>query len=237
MMHLRCYSQRKIMKSVLLHLVCSVVCSLVLMGLLFSCSGAKVQVLTPYVQYGMASWYGKDFHGRRTANGEVFDMFQLTAAHKSAPLGIHAIVTNLDTGRSVRVRINDRGPFVDGRVLDLSYAAARQLGMLKSGLARVKIRFLPETVPRPTFVVQVGSYRSQHNAMRVHKTVAAQFSNVWIAMAREGSETFYRVRLGHFHSRADAEQTARRIQALGYATQVIPLSAPLSSVRPPVDHL
>jgi rare lipoprotein A len=221
------------MKSVLLHLVCPVACSLVLMGLLPSCRGGKVQVLTPYVQYGKASWYGKKFHGHRTANGEVFDMFQLTAAHKSAPLGIHAIVTNLDTGRSVRVRINDRGPFVDDRVLDLSYAAARQLGMLKSGLARVKIRFLPETVPMPTFVVQVGSYRSQDNAKRVHKALAAQDANVWIALAGEASEIFYRVRLGHFHSRADAERTAHRIQALGYATQVIPLPEP----PPPAEQL
>ena len=131
------------MKSVLLHLVWPVACSLVLIGLLPSCNGGRVQVLTPDVQYGIASWYGEKFHGHRTANGEVFDMFHLTAAHKSAPLGIHAIVTNLDTGRSVRVRINDRGPFVDGRVLDLSYAAAKKIGMLTDGVAKVQIKILP----------------------------------------------------------------------------------------------
>lgn len=105
----------------------------------------------PRIQYGMASWYGKKFHGRRTASGERYDMSKLTAAHRRAPLGSYALVTNLDTGRSVRVRINDRGPFARGRIIDLSRAAAQRLGMLTSGVARVKVEFPPYTRARPCY--------------------------------------------------------------------------------------
>jgi rare lipoprotein A len=198
--------------------------SLFLASLLSSCGRGNVPLSVPYVQYGLASWYGKEFHGRRTANGEIYDMFQLTAAHRSAPLGIHAIVTNLDTGRSVRVRINDRGPFVANRILDLSYAAARRLGMLETGLVRVKIQFLPETLPTPTFVVQAGAYTEQDNATRAQRALATRYPQVWITTAREGSQTFYRVRLGTFPNRAAAERVAREVRALGYAARVVPLS-------------
>jgi rare lipoprotein A len=91
----------------------------------------------PY-QVGMASWYGKQFHGRVTASGEDFDMFELTAAHRQLPLGTYARVTNLRNGRSVIVRINDRGPFIEGRIMDLSYGAARMIGF-RNGVERVRI--------------------------------------------------------------------------------------------------
>ena len=93
-------------------------------------------------QYGVASWYGPGFHGRRTANGEVYDQYELTAAHPSLPLGTRVMVTNLVNGRSVEVRINDRGPFVDGRIIDLSYAAARVLGMIGPGTMEVRLQVL-----------------------------------------------------------------------------------------------
>lgn len=92
----------------------------------------------PY-QIGLASYYGRHFHGRRTANGERFDMYDFTAAHRALPLGSVIRVTNVSNGRSVRVRVNDRGPYIRGRVIDLSYAAAYRLGMVRSGLARVAI--------------------------------------------------------------------------------------------------
>ena len=107
------------------------------------------------IQYGLASWYGRERHGRRTASGEVFDSNQLVAAHRTAPLGTYALVTNRINGRTVQVRINDRGPAVAGRVIDLSYAAARQLDMVHVGITRVKIEFL--AMPRP------GHSRSQEN--------------------------------------------------------------------------
>jgi rare lipoprotein A len=97
---------------------------------------------TTHVQVGVASWYGKDFHGRPTANGEIYDMYQPTAAHLTAPLGTYALVTNLENGQSVRVRINDRGPYKRQRILDLSYEAARQLDLVRPGLGRVQIDFL-----------------------------------------------------------------------------------------------
>lgn len=95
-----------------------------------------------HVQYGRASWYGRPFHGRRTANGEVYNMYETTAAHRTVALGTHALVTNLNNGRAVQVRINDRGPMVRGRVLDLSYKAAQEIGMIAAGSTRVKIEFL-----------------------------------------------------------------------------------------------
>jgi rare lipoprotein A len=95
----------------------------------------------PY-QIGTASYYGRRFHGRRTANGERFDMYGFTAAHRVLPLGSVIRVTNVSNGRSVRVRVNDRGPYIRGRVIDLSYAAAYRLGMVRSGLARVQIELV-----------------------------------------------------------------------------------------------
>jgi rare lipoprotein A (peptidoglycan hydrolase) len=96
----------------------------------------------PQVQVGVASYYGKAFHKKRTANGEIFDMYKVSAAHKTYPLGTVVKVTNLKNGRSIRLKINDRGPFVKGRVLDLSYEAAKRLGFLSSGTTKVRIEVL-----------------------------------------------------------------------------------------------
>lgn len=95
-----------------------------------------------YYEIGIASWYGPGFHGKRTANGEIYDMYAMTAAHKTLPFGTIVRVVDLDTGRSVVVRINDRGPFVKGRIIDLSYAAAQELGMVKKGLAKVGLKIV-----------------------------------------------------------------------------------------------
>lgn len=100
----------------------------------------------PAPEVGVASWYGEPYHGRRTANGEWYDMHLLTAAHRTMALPSYVRVTNLDNRRSVVVRVNDRGPFIDGRVLDLSLAAAEQLGMVRQGLAKVRIE--PTEPPR-----------------------------------------------------------------------------------------
>jgi rare lipoprotein A len=108
---------------------------------------AKDATAKPY-QIGIASWYGKQFHGRATASGEDFDMFELTAAHRQLPLGTYVKVTNLRNGKSVIVRINDRGPFVGGRIMDLSYSAARMIGF-RDGVERVRLDLIrPETVAR-----------------------------------------------------------------------------------------
>src|SRR5205809_7003481 len=102
--------------------------------------------ITNGVQVGVASWYGPGVHGNRTANGEIYDQYELTAAHPSLPLGTRVMVTNLENGRAVQVRVNDRGPFVDGRAIDLSYAAARTIGMVGPGTVRVRIEVLGPTM-------------------------------------------------------------------------------------------
>lgn len=106
-----------------------------------------------FTEVGVASWYGPGFHGRQTANGERYNMYELTAAHKILPFGTRLRVTHLGTGRSLVVRVNDRGPFVEGRIIDLSFTAARQLGIVGSGTARVRLEALDEgplvTLPPP----------------------------------------------------------------------------------------
>lgn len=197
--------------------------SLLVVHLLLACAHARSSPQHPRLQYGKASWYGETFHGRQTASGEIYDMSQLTAAHKHVPLGTDAIVTRLDTGHAVRVRINDRGPFVKGRIIDLSHAAARQLNMLKVGVARVKVEFLLGKTSPSTFIVQAGAYRRQSNAARVQRILAEHYPSVQIMKAELGSKPLYRVRLGPFDTQVKAKQVARQVQALGYASAVLPL--------------
>jgi rare lipoprotein A len=123
---------------------------------------------------GLASWYGGKFQGRATASGEIYDAAQMTAAHKTLPFGTLARVTNLENGREVLVRINDRGPFVSGRIIDLSRAAALALGMAGSGLARVRVEPLEEYAPRNFYIVQFGAFRDAANAGALADTLKAQ---------------------------------------------------------------
>ena len=178
----------------------------------------------PWIQYGIASWYGKPFHGRLTANGERYNMYKLSAAHQHAPLGIHAIVTHLRTGRAIRVRINDRGPFVKGRILDLSYGAARRLGMVEKGLAPVKIKFLPDTQPRLTFMVQAGAYQHPYHAKKVQYTLKYRYPDVRVTAQIHGGQDVYRVRLGPFPTRSKAEQMLRQLKSSGYHALILPQS-------------
>jgi rare lipoprotein A len=117
----------------------------ILLGML-GCAGKSAPATVPaalgYTEKGVASWYGTAFHGRTTASGERYDMHAMTAAHRTLPFGVIVEVTNLDNSRRARVRINDRGPFKKGRIIDLSYAAARELDMVQAGLARVRIRVI-----------------------------------------------------------------------------------------------
>ena len=132
---------------------------------------------------GLASWYGGKFQGRRTASGEIFDTRQLTAAHKSLPFGTRVLVTNLENGQSVTVRINDRGPFVAGRVIDLSLAAAAAIGLAGKGVTAVRLEVLaasgeraaePVDIPAPaTFCLQLGSFRVRANAEELLARLAA----------------------------------------------------------------
>ncbi len=133
-----------------------------------------------FVQSGVASWYGKDFHGKKTSNGEIYDMHAMTAAHKTLPLGVYLKVSNRENGRETTVRVNDRGPFVKGRILDLSYAAAKTLGVDMAGTALVRIEALgyrqdggkeqykaPASYDAGDYTVQVGAFKEKANAERL----------------------------------------------------------------------
>ncbi len=115
-------------------------------------------------QEGTASWYGADFHGRPTSNGELYNMYTHTAAHKTLPFNTLVRVTHLTTGAFTEVRINDRGPFVGNRIIDLSMAAARDLDMVRTGIAPVRIQVVRPGDPPPIYLIQIGSYREYANA-------------------------------------------------------------------------
>ncbi|MDH7511634.1 MAG: septal ring lytic transglycosylase RlpA family protein [Clostridiales bacterium] len=170
------------------------------------------------VQTGEASWYGAEFHGRLTSSREIYDMNDLTAAHNTLPLGTYVIVTNLSNGRSVVVRINDRGPFVKGRVIDLSYAAARALDMIGPGTARVRIEVLPKASPPPSapkFFVQVGSFIVKENAEALRRELEKNMAGVYITRFTTTQQVYYRVRI-RAKTRESAQELARELAARGY---------------------
>lgn len=174
------------------------------------------------VEVGWASWYGEKFHGRRTASGEVYDMYQLSAAHKVLPLGTLVMVTHVRNGKSVMVTINDRGPFVRGRIIDLSYAAAQALRMVEEGVAKVRVEVLDKgTTPTPSpegpFTVQVGSFISRSNALRLMQALQKTYKDVYITELQTSENTYYRVRLGRFKTREEAYRVAMRLAQDGYA--------------------
>ncbi len=183
------------------------------------------------VQYGVASWYGKKFHGNPTASGEIYDMYQLTAAHKTLPLGTYVMVTNVENNRSVEVKINDRGPFVKGRIIDLSYAAARGIDMVEQGTAMVKVEVLrrkTHIVKRSPmgsdrgFTVQVGSFSDKGNAVNLSKALGREMRNVYISVFETPETRYYRVRVGHFPTRQMAYDMAARLAKMGYSVMIAP---------------
>jgi len=168
---------------------------------------------------GVASWYGPGFHGKPTANGEIYDQADLTAASNIFPLGSLVVVTNLDNARAVEVRINDRGPFVKGRAIDLSWGAARALGMVGPGTARVRMD-LVQTVAadpagRPQYFVQVGSFAAPANAERLRARLAASWRDVSVDELATGDRRYYRVRMGGFATRDEARARAAQMARLG----------------------
>lgn len=170
-------------------------------------------------EVGLASWYGHPHHGRRTSSGEVYNMYQLTAAHREIPLGSWVEVINLNNGRSLTVRINDRGPFVDGRIIDLSYASARLLGVTGPGVAPVRVRLAhaPQRAPgRARYSVQVASLVAESNALALKAELEQKVSGVYLVKALIGGEVYYRIRVGQFVSRAEAKAAAEHLASLGY---------------------
>ena len=177
-------------------------------------------------QTGIASWYGPGFHGRATASGVIYDQHELTAAHQTLPLGTRVMVTNLETGRSTEVTINDRGPFLKERILDLSYAAAGTLGMIGPGTIPVRIEVLdggPQRVDgirdRLDYTLQLGSFADLGNARRLREQVEKAVdpgSGIDVIPFETRNGTYYRVRVGTFSDRRAAEDEARRLARQGF---------------------
>lgn len=171
------------------------------------------------IQTGTASWYGGEFHGRPTSSREVYDMNDLTAAHNTLRLGTFVAVTNLTNGRSVVVRINDRGPFVKNRIIDLSYAAARAIDMIGPGTAPVRIEVLPGLSPPPAalrFSIQIGSFVIKENAEAMSRELERQFPDIQISTFETPSQVYHRVRIPA-RDRESAAAIARRLADKGYA--------------------
>ena len=159
---------------------------------------------------GYASWYGNPYHGRHAANGETYDMYKLTAAHRTLPFGTRIKVTNLENGRTVIVRINDRGPFVKGRIVDLSLAGAREIQMVGPGTALVRLEVLSESAPTDPglFAVQVGAFRDRSNAESLAENLRRRFGDATIEDYRSNQGTFYRVRVGMNSTLPEANKLA-----------------------------
>ncbi len=150
-----------------------------------------------YAETGVASWYGHPYHGRPAADGEIYDMEKLVAAHRTLPFNTWVRVVNLNNSRTVEVRIIDRGPFIDGRIIDLSHAAAKLIGMEISGTATVRMEVIraPESEASALFAVQVGAYRERANAEKARQDMAARFGAARI-MERPENPGVWRVMVG-----------------------------------------
>jgi len=200
--------------------------------LFYDVLGRRYRVLpsaTGYVERGVASWYGPTFHGVNTSSGEPYDMYGMTAAHTTLPLPTYARVTNLKNGRSVVVRINDRGPFVANRLIDLSYTAAAKLDMLRDGTTLVEVRALvpgePDDLtrssetPPPTLYVHVGAFSDERNANRVVERLhAAGLATAFVRTPADGSRgRLFRVRVGPVNSVSGFDQLVSKLASIGFA--------------------
>ena len=190
-------------------------------GALTACGGTPKPTFFPgypigFVERGTASWYGPGFHGNRTANGERYDMHQLTAAHRTLPLGSIAVVRSMSTGRQVTVRINDRGPFARGRVLDLSLAGANALMMTGTGTDEIELRVIGyhgQTAEMGILRVQVGSFSDQQNARNLLERTKQFHSGGRIQVIDLPEGKRYRVQVGQFSREDQAEAAASLIES------------------------
>ena len=192
-----------------------------LVATLAACGGAPKPTYFPgypigFVERGVASWYGPGFHGNKTANGERYDMHQLTAAHRTLPLGSIAVVRSMSTGQQVTVRINDRGPFARGRVLDLSLAGAHALGMTGAGTDQIELRvvgYQGRTADMGVLRVQVGSFSDQQNALNLLERTKHFYLDGRIQVVDLSEGKRYRVQVGRFAREAQAEAAASHLES------------------------
>ena len=179
----------------------------------------------PRTETGQASWYGHQHHGKPTASGEIFDMNEMTAAHRTLPLGTRVLVTNTSTGDAVEVRINDRGPFAEGRILDLSYAAGRVLGALGPGVipVRVQVVGLPDGAAAGDIrlTIQVAAFATRDRAETLRRDLAREGFDAAIGESEISGDTYYRVRVGPYADRRTAEETAHRLANRGHRPIIV----------------
>lgn len=168
-------------------------------------------------QRGVASWYGPGFNGRRTANGERYDMYEMTAAHPTLPFGTMVEVKNISNARAVVVRINDRGPFAKRRIIDLSYAAARSIGVHAPGTAEVELRLVDRNLLDSRYTVQVGAFGDPDRAVALHRDMVKVFPETFV----HSDGTWHRVQIGLFQDRGHAESLRRELAAMGVSAYVI----------------
>ncbi len=184
-----------------------------------------------YVEEGIASWYGDDFHGLKTSNGEIYDMHGMTAAHKTLPLGVFVKVQNLRNGSEAILRVNDRGPFVKGRLIDLSFAAAKALGVAGPGTAPVRVEALGVQVqdaqgrvtyaPLPSYdigsyAVQIGAFSVADNARRLAAEMKSRYGASDIQEGDVNGQRYYRVRVGKYTSLDAAEAACVDFERMSY---------------------
>jgi rare lipoprotein A len=189
-------------------------------------------------QRGIASWYGKKFHGRKTSNGETYNMYGISAAHKTLPFNTVVRVHNLDNGKKIDVRINDRGPFVQGRIIDLSYGAAQKLQLVGPGTARVEIAALgavdgpaaldkenrtygPVEYDRGVFTFQIGAFRDKNNAEKLRARLDENYQNAHITTYESPDGVFYRVRVGRFTSLQQARRGEEILIREGFDPMIV----------------
>lgn len=181
-----------------------------------------------YLEQGIASWYGRKFHGRQTSNGEIYDMLAMTAAHKSLPLPTYVRVTNLENNRQVVVRVNDRGPFHDGRIIDLSYAAAVKLGIEKKGTGLVQVEAITDPSsyrrdgedsannPGRNIYIQIGAFNNEDNAIRLLDSIPLKdYRTSRIASGIHRDKTVYRAQIGPLSSLEEAHKLSDYLRQFG----------------------
>ncbi len=169
------------------------------------------------LQRGTASWYGPNFQGRRTANGERYNMHEKTAAHPTLPFGTQLGVRNIRTGREVMVRVNDRGPFSKHRILDLSYAAAKEIGIVGQGTASVELYLVPPAGAPPRYTVQVGAFGDSGHAIALKKEIGRYYPEAVV----DSDGTWHRVQIGAFDDRDHAESLRRELIVIGMQAVVV----------------
>ncbi|MEZ8052762.1 septal ring lytic transglycosylase RlpA family protein [Vibrio atlanticus] len=179
-----------------------------------------------FTEKGKASWYGKKFHGHLTSNGEIYDMYSMSAAHKTLPIPSYVQVTNTDNDKTTIVRINDRGPFHEGRIIDLSYAAAYKLDVLRTGTANVEIEVITVAMPTdankkaalPQFIIQVATSPHEDRTEKLAKDLGEKLA---VATFLQPNDDNYRLMLGPFHDYALTQEKLEQVKLMGYPSAYI----------------